>query len=1178
MLLGWGIDVGVASIALSVVELDADGQPLRLIDGQARIFPSALGGEERRGFRSARVQHQRTVWRIEALKQCLIRHLGVSGDVDTQPSGHAITIPADELRADGSPAADWRSDTDRVQLRALGLTEPLSADDLARAILHLARNRGRRLTRSLSDAKKDQDEDKQGNRSIAEVARDTASALRALGQKLGSDQPATPGQLLYQDRQVGKPTRSRKDRLDAWVFTRTQITDELERLLAVQGPVHGLTPEQTAEILESAVWEKDPPAPAIGPCCYGTCDKTHATKIERRLAKATDLAEQKRIYEALNNIRLRDRKTGESRALSLAERDTLAGYALAGETVTAPNLRKWLKLGKGALAPLSSLEEAKGRKGRKQETEVAGHRIAALFRAVFKDADAPDPWQAASALSPTRDALAALLAADEAETVIEGLMAEHGLAPDHAAALADGPPPPVGYIASGRTATAELLAKLKAAVISLYEAEQRCEFKCVAMPELTGGDPLPYYGALFPLACVGGTGSKKDTNEQQFGRIPNPVVHVALNQLRVLAKAMLKRHGPPARINIELARDLHKNAQEREDIDKEIRKNHKKNLEWTETLMRHGGKPTRKNLRAMKLLEWQGGRCLYSGEPIEVSDIVNGDAQVDHILPRVETLDHSVGNLALAKTTWNQHKDKRTPHEAFSGGYKGRDYAAILQQVEQTRKPSLWRFEANALEKFQQNGGFPSRFLADTRYIAKIASKYLSYILAPVPGRDAGWRDVVSLSGGITATMRREWGVDDVIKTLMIEENRIDQALFKPLDDAKAETERRDRLRKIRWDHRHHLLDAIVAACVVRADVQRLNTLLGGGKLLQAPTTASGAPIQRPDSLPWRDDFRHTVLHFLRGRPLPGDRQPPRARVTHKADHGKQGRLHADTFYSVICAVPGEPDLYVTASHKDLAPGPGDLRKQMEIEHTVISSISAAIDAGTIGAYGWGGPDPGAALTQLQKSRQALIDCYDEQLAAQPTQDADGKKIGDATRLRQVLDAVRQQTGQRRFKVYARNSLRVLEPAEQPGRPPRRAVSLSGNDRLVFWLARAEGELPEPRLEVVSTMDANTPDFQEAWQRAGGTLVFRARRGDIVELLCDPDDPHADRALYRLSSFSGPTIDVELTPVVESRSALEARKWGAVRIASIKQWNRRAPCLVVLDADGRERWRSKRGN
>ena len=46
------------------------------------------------------------------------------------------------------------------------------------------------------------------------------------------------------------------------------------------------------------------------------------------------------------------------------------------------------------------------------------------------------------------------------------------------------------------------------------------------------------------------------TAEEKFGRIPNPVVHVALNQIRKTANAYLELYGKPTRISIELARDM----------------------------------------------------------------------------------------------------------------------------------------------------------------------------------------------------------------------------------------------------------------------------------------------------------------------------------------------------------------------------------------------------------------------------------------------------------------------------------------------------------------------------------------------------------------------------------------------------------------------------------------------
>ncbi len=58
--------------------------------------------------------------------------------------------------------------------------------------------------------------------------------------------------------------------------------------------------------------------------------------------------------------------------------------------------------------------------------------------------------------------------------------------------------------------------------------------------------------------------------------------------------------------------------------------------------------------KAVALYFMQNGRCLYSGEPLDLSELSN--YQIDHILPRCYIKDDSFDNLALVKAKANQRK------------------------------------------------------------------------------------------------------------------------------------------------------------------------------------------------------------------------------------------------------------------------------------------------------------------------------------------------------------------------------------------------------------------------------------------------------------------------------------------------------------------------------------------
>ena len=182
MKIGWGIDVGVGSLGFAVIELDAANRPARLIDGVALIYPAPTGGAERTRHKSMRTQYQRRAKRVKGLRAELVCLLNLGPGFSDSP-----------LKRNNS----------RIRLRAKGLEVRLRAGDLARAILHIAKNRGQRLTRGLKDDPKSDSGQKGKNdndrQKIAETANETKRKLADLGKELGLNSDAHPSQLLMRE-------------------------------------------------------------------------------------------------------------------------------------------------------------------------------------------------------------------------------------------------------------------------------------------------------------------------------------------------------------------------------------------------------------------------------------------------------------------------------------------------------------------------------------------------------------------------------------------------------------------------------------------------------------------------------------------------------------------------------------------------------------------------------------------------------------------------------------------------------------------------------------------------------------------------------------------------------------------------------------------------------------------
>jgi CRISPR-associated endonuclease Csn1 len=148
--------------------------------------------------------------------------------------------------------------------------------------------------------------------------------------------------------------------------------------------------------------------------------------------------------------------------------------------------------------------------------------------------------------------------------------------------------------------------------------------------------------------------------------VRNPVARKALSEMLKQVRAIVAAHGAPDAIHVELARDIGKSAEERDEIKRGIEKRNKERDklrdEFKDLLRRE---PTIDDMLRYELWKEQGGRCLYTDDPIDPNWIVSGDnrAQVDHILPWSRFGDDSFMNKTLCTAAANQAKRNRSPFE-----------------------------------------------------------------------------------------------------------------------------------------------------------------------------------------------------------------------------------------------------------------------------------------------------------------------------------------------------------------------------------------------------------------------------------------------------------------------------------------------------------------------------------
>lgn len=301
-------------------------------------------------------------------------------------------------------------------------------------------------------------------------------------------------------------------------------------------------------------------------------------------------------------------------------------------------------------------------------------------------------------------------------------------------------------------------------------------------------------GFVYSGACSRAGYEHSERPETRLDAIGNPIARKALTEALKQVRAIVKQHGLPGRIHVELARDVGKSREERDEISRGIERRNKEK----DRLRGHfkddvGVEPAGpEDLRRYELWREQNGRCIYTDKEIHPNAIVASDnsVQVDHILPWSRSGDDSFVNKTLCFATANQEKKGRTPHEWFGRTDEPR-WAAFVATIE-GNKAMKGRKKRNYLLKDAKiiEEKFRPRNLNDTRY----ATRMLADMLARMYPAD-GKLHVFARPGALTDRLRRGWGI---------------QHLKKDADGKRVE------------DDRHHALDALIVAATSQSALQRL--------------------------------------------------------------------------------------------------------------------------------------------------------------------------------------------------------------------------------------------------------------------------------------------------------------------------------------------------------------------
>lgn len=866
-----GLDLGPNSIGWALIEArrteDGALEPVGFLDVSkaghgplgVRVFEAGLQNYEtgkekslnqkRRQARSAR----RTLARRKVRKAKSKRILQQAG-----------LLPPD------GPELDRVIGLNPYELRSKALDCPLPPFEFGRALYHLAQRRGFKSNRlGVADA-----QESVYLEAIEGLAAQIEQAgARTLGEFLFSEQTrkfdgAMPIRLRARqarmDLYLESPRRTRRSmyELEFRALIKSQVRLNAGPILTrweIKRLYHALFDQRDFLLSDDRI-AKAPKranlhrAPSIRPCPL-----EHGRK---GCPKSDWLAQRFRILKEVQNLRVSEVYESE-RVLSEDEREFCIAQLSASKTVKLTALAKKLAKRFGWREPASFNLE------RGDRTELKGNAIESMLSKAF----GTRKW--ASVEPAVQVALRGLLQNAESEADLDRALVDAGLSDDKAReALIAFSPTDEGYMSYSRRALQKLVPLLEQGR-NEYEAIQE------AYPErntMDGLDQLPSFVAMQLDDEI--RGSIPGDVRRTLLNLSNPVVNRALGEIRKVVNALIREHGKPARIVVEMARELKRSKEHRKSVSTQNRAREKRRKDCIASIQElRPGRVSRTDIDRWILWKNQKDTCLYCGNHLGIAQLFGDELDIDHVVPRWRSLDDSLPNKVVCHRACNAAKGNRTVAE-----WKGVDSEDFKQIVKRTQecletkkgndgvpKGTLARIRTTVVNADQ----FASSQLNDTKYISRRVALYLE-LLYPSNER-AGQKMVQSTRGGLTAHLRRLWGLNGIIPLLPREHGQLSHA-----NDCLPTKKSRD-------DHRHHAVDALCVALSTRSSIKRLQDYY---KNEDSPTARS---LHLP--LPWPNLRTEAESHL------------ESINVSHRPSRRQRGGLHEETFYG---KVEGPDDIYVS--------------------------------------------------------------------------------------------------------------------------------------------------------------------------------------------------------------------------------------------------------------------------
>lgn len=797
-----GLDIGTNSIGWAAVTVNKNNEAEKIIKMGSRIFTDSRNPKDqttlashRRQKRHERRRRDRLAQRKKTILNQLIKMGLFPKNKDEQQ----------ELKK-----------LDVLTLRSKAASQQLKPYELGRVFYHLSLKRGFQSNRkglSEEDAKN----------KISE-------RIENLKSQLESNKFKTVGQFLNSRYQQELSTKAVVE--NDFHILRDLIKNEFDIIVGVQKKFFKNIDEKDWNDLRVRIFHQRPLRPVeTGPCAIFGSDKKSF-----RTYKFMPSFEEFRFLNELFNLRYMD-SNYKTLGLSQEEIKLLFNEFRSSTKISFSKIKKVIK--KPQIQFSIEASRAKG------EIKVSTTNHFFAHEDLFSD-----DWYSLSLKK--RDQICEAYFSDDSVDTIEEKLKALGVEAPLISKLLDKSPPTASEMTCPYSSAA--LQKIVEIVLDEMKHPALVVDSLIKNESLEASfqDSLEYYGKSLmdstqpvPVHLIR-NGSSMNEDEVRYGRIANPTVHVALNQLRKVVNEVIQTYGKPESIHIEFARDLKRSKDERLDQLKRNKDNEKRNAEIQKFIEKFKQKPSAFNFERVKLwfelVAMKSQFCIYSGKAISMRMVLSEEVQVDHILPFSRTLDDGLSNKVLVLASENAKKKNRTPYEAF--GKDPEKWAAIQERVQALPYKKQWRFSENSIQQFEEQNQFLERHLNDTRYVSKIAKKYLSSIL-PL-------NQIVASKGQVTSLIRGKLGLNQFIQNADGSKNRD--------------------------DHRHHAIDALTVALTSRSYLKKIAD--------SSAQSRSLSKIVIPE--PWKGFHKDVEKAFNS------------IIVSHKLDHGTNGPFMEETCFGVI--------------------------------------------------------------------------------------------------------------------------------------------------------------------------------------------------------------------------------------------------------------------------------------